>query len=300
MPRALPHLSSEEIVTLIREARVLEDSARKRLGVSTDGMDEDKARKLLRDAASAAARRDPDPDLRSTADLLDADALYWCVANSWVGGCMGTARRIAKGIDDEELVQSVRIGLYRAALRWDPDRGVPFPAFGKLYVRLEVQRVLVPAYRPVRVPETYMGMALAWRRRVEAGEDPEAAASAVGKYVTTETLRRALTANQPAATLNGPLAPGSEMCLTDVLFAESPSPEEDLHDAERRVRLREAVEALPPSERNTIVAVLGLDGPAQTVKQIAAETGMKLSTVKMRLRRAVNRIGIELRWQEAG
>jgi len=56
------------------------------------------------------------------------------------------------GIELEDLIGFANLGLFEAAKRFDPDRGVKFISFAVWYVRAELQKCLNDYSRVVRIP----------------------------------------------------------------------------------------------------------------------------------------------------
>jgi RNA polymerase sigma-B factor len=74
-------------------------------------------------------------------DARQAQAICWAVAVAHED----LARRWAmlwgnRGVPDEDRRQTARIGLYMAALKYDPARGVPFPGHARWWVRAQLTR----------------------------------------------------------------------------------------------------------------------------------------------------------------
>jgi RNA polymerase primary sigma factor len=56
------------------------------------------------------------------------------------------------GLELEDLIGFANLGLFEAAKRFDPDRGVKFISFAVWYVRAELQKCLNDKSRVVRIP----------------------------------------------------------------------------------------------------------------------------------------------------
>jgi RNA polymerase primary sigma factor len=90
------------------------------------------------DAPARAARTDP----RARAELIEA---MLPLLRRW-------ARRYAgRGVDDDDLVQDGAVGVLRAAVRYDPERG-PFLPWARLWVRQAMQQTVAESSRPLRLP----------------------------------------------------------------------------------------------------------------------------------------------------
>jgi RNA polymerase primary sigma factor len=90
------------------------------------------------DRPARAARTDP----RARAELIEA---MTPLLRRW------TRRYAGRGVDDDDLVQDGAVGVLRAALRYDPERG-PFLPWARLWARQAMQQTVAESSRPVRLP----------------------------------------------------------------------------------------------------------------------------------------------------
>ena len=96
--------------------------------------------------------RDTETALARKALAGDKDA-----ANRLVECNLRFAVQVAKqycgmGLELEDLIGFANLGLFEAAKRFDPDRGVKFISFAVWYVRAELQKCLNDKSRVVRIP----------------------------------------------------------------------------------------------------------------------------------------------------
>jgi RNA polymerase sigma factor (sigma-70 family) len=74
-----------------------------------------------------------------------------------VEGALPLLRRWARvyagrGVEVDDLVQDGVVGLLRALTRFDPQRGVPFGAYARHWVRQAMQQAVAEGMRPYRLP----------------------------------------------------------------------------------------------------------------------------------------------------
>ena len=83
----------------------------------------------------------------------EAERLRWALAMTAASIAKQEARRhVGPFLDEEDLLQEGYIGLLRAAQRFDPDRGVPFRAYARWWVRASMSRAVDRKGRPIRLP----------------------------------------------------------------------------------------------------------------------------------------------------
>ena len=125
-------MTDRDDATLARAAHDLDDEAAELLGWEWPGQvgDREALRRHAADAGHAEA----------IALLAEADALYWQLALRWRQAAYRTARRVAMPeVEPEDAMQSALVGMYRAALRWDPRRARTLGQYGCHWVRRVVQ-----------------------------------------------------------------------------------------------------------------------------------------------------------------
>jgi RNA polymerase sigma factor (sigma-70 family) len=223
---------------------------------------------------------------------------------------LGLVRTIARqyaracpycGMDAEDMAQEGWFGLVTACRRYDPGRGVKFPAFARWWIRAAIVGAIEDQAHPVRVPHMVRND-FNRERRAKRERDgmpgPDTGLSA-GARACLEAARPFLAAPpvQEADTGRGLGLP--ELAVDP----HSIDPEADDLDAEDglrplhgpitddRLRLRDAVAALPARERIVIRLGYGLDGGEPlTHAQVAARLGLTHRSAKGFRVRAVRRL----------
>ena len=113
------------------------------------------------------------------------------------------ARYAGRGVEMDDLVQDAVVGLLRALERYEPDRGTPFLAFARWWVRQALQQAVAESSRPVRLPTHVL-----WdmhelkeaRERLtrERGREPRAMELADALGWTADHMAEVLRAERPA------------------------------------------------------------------------------------------------------
>jgi len=102
-----------------------------------------KAPLLDRDTETALARKALAGDRYAVNKLVESNLRFAVqVAKQYQG----------MGLELEDLIGFANLGLFEAAKRFDPDRGVKFISFAVWYVRAELQKCLNDKSRVVRIP----------------------------------------------------------------------------------------------------------------------------------------------------
>ena len=102
-----------------------------------------KAPLLTKDEETALARKALAGDRQAVNRLVECNLRFAVqVAKQYCG----------MGLELEDLIGFANLGLFEAAKRFDPDRGVKFISFAVWYVRAELQKCLNDKSRVVRIP----------------------------------------------------------------------------------------------------------------------------------------------------
>jgi RNA polymerase sigma-B factor len=208
----------------------------------------------------------------------DADALQALVTEH-LGLVRGIARRLAvHGDQVDDLVQEGMVGLLKAIRRYEPDRGVPFPAYARTVVEGEIRHHLRDRASCLRVPEPVQELrarlrAIADEARAASGAEPPLAELAAHAGVSGEAAAEAATAG---------VVP---------LEADLPAPVGELLRSEARAELDGPLACLGPREREVVYLRFFVD---LTQGEIAACLGISQMHVSRILRAALERMQAEL------
>jgi RNA polymerase sigma-B factor len=194
----------------------------------------------------------------------------------------------------EDLVQVASVGLLGAIDRFDPDRGVRFPAFAVPTILGELKRYFRKTGWSAHVPRGAQELSLrvaAAIRQIEArsGHQPRVAELAEYLELPPEDVLRGLDAATAhySVSLDGPLSAGEDEEQLDTLGDSLGGVDESYGLVETRMTLSVALGRLPHLERQALTLRLERD-MKQT--EIARELGCSQMQVSRLLRRAASRL----------
>lgn len=178
-----------------------------------------------------------------------------------------TRGRLPNHVSSDDLTSAAMVGLLRAARAFDPDQGVPFPAYATTRIRgaiLDELRSVDWASRGVRARARSLQAAAD-----ELGTGVLAAATAAG--LSRDEAARVVADVERATVLSfdGFLDAGDSAGPVDQV-----TPEDVLLGRERDGYLRDAVDALPERLRHVIVGYFFEDRP---LEELGAELGVSAS-----------------------
>lgn len=195
-------------------------------------------------------------------------------------------RRAALGLlPYDDLYQEGLVGLYEAARRFDPARGVPFNHHAGWWVRAAINRAIETSGRPVRVSSQSCQDATNARRlmsRAESGGAPLTLLQIAGALgIEHDRLEAALAATSPSASLDAPLNEDSHFGDA-VLVAERWDPDSELDQAARARAFHQHVAQLDDRLRSVVASRL----EGQTLAQIAVALGVSRERARQLLQTA--------------
>jgi RNA polymerase sigma factor (sigma-70 family) len=170
------------------------------------------------------------------------------------------------GVAREDLIAEGRLGLFEAALRYDPSHGAQFLTYASFWARRRMQTFVARHARVVRRPMSRIGS----------------------------------TRERDEVSLDEPVGSSNTLAWRDVLVdRESPPPLDTLVGAEDAALITSAALALPPQWREIIVRRFGLDGgPAMTLAAVGETLGLSRERVRQIEAKAMRslRDRLELAW----
>jgi len=209
----------------------------------------------------------------------------------------GAARayRSSASVQRVELIQEGVVGLLRALERYDAERGVPFRAYAGWWVRQAMQQLVSELTRPLVLSDR------ALRHLARLKEAHGAAVSETGREPDRDDLveRTGLTEDQVDDLMAVDRAPrsldepvpgegGAVGAFGDLLT--DPLAEDEYERVLRTVeteQLLALLSGLSDRERRILRARYGLDGPEESLREIAARLGVSAERVRQLEQRAL-------------
>jgi RNA polymerase primary sigma factor len=210
------------------------------------------------------------------------------------------ARQFAnRGVETLDLIQEGCIGLIKASRRFDESRGVRFSTYATWWIRQSMGRALAEQSRTVRLPHHVRS---AMREIAQTAHDlvvtlgrPAAPAEiALRLASTTERIERMLDLRALPISLDGPglRSINNLLPLIERLPAEGASHAPDLV-LEARARtgaVRQAIDRLPPLERDMVALRFGIDCDPCSLERAAARLGFNTHQAHQIYQRALKKL----------
>ncbi len=250
-------------------------------GAPQPGADKDELDELVRRAQSG--------DLQAREKLIER---MLPLVNS-----IARAYRTAR-LEHADLVQEGCVGVLRALQRFDPNRGVPFPAYAAWWVRQALQELRSDFLRPFRLPPKALSQLAQLKSehdRIYAEEHRDASVAELAESTAidrdqVEALRRADAAtrsiDEPVAGLEGELGTLGDL-LGDPLSTDQ---YEEVLDSIAGRQLRALLGHLTEREREIVDARFGFERPAERLTAIGSRLGISAERVRQIEERALTKL----------
>jgi RNA polymerase primary sigma factor len=207
-------------------------------------------------------------------------------------------RYVGRGLSFSDLVQEGNVGLMRAAVKFDHQRGNRFSTYATWWIRQAITRALADKGRTVRLPVHIVERLSAIRRssndlRHELGREPEMVEVAEAAGLTEDELQTLLDVAESPLSLDA--SSDSEGDTPDLMRAVAdPNQAEPFDITYGRMRMRGVAQAvcdLPERERSVLVLRYGLGGEDPwTLGEIAGHLGISRERVRQIEARALERL----------
>ena len=199
------------------------------------------------------------------------------------------ARRYAgEDVELADLVQEGVLGVLRAATRFDPARGVPFPAYASWWLRQSMQQAIAEQSRSVRLP-THVLWDIHRVREARAGLLAEHERGATAEDLqrqlgwTPQHLDDVLLAERPALSMDAEYRGDEGQIDTLGDLVADPLSDQTYEDVINRCSteaIRSLLSTLTDRERQVLVWRFGLDGEELSLRQIARRLGVSAERVR--------------------
>ncbi|CAA9478866.1 MAG: RNA polymerase sigma factor RpoD [uncultured Solirubrobacteraceae bacterium] len=210
---------------------------------------------------------------------------------------VSNARRYqGQGLPLGDLIQEGMLGLIRAVEKFDWRKGFRFSTYATLWIRQAIQRGLENTSRTIRLP-VHVAQRSRKVGRIERelatklGHEPsdeEIAAIADLPLAEVIEIRKA---ERAVVSLDKPVGEDGDTSLGDLITLETPSVEDEVHEAIASQTLLEAIADLPEPERNVIEMRFGAgDEEPQTLSQAGKRLGVSTERARQLEERALRRL----------
>jgi DNA-directed RNA polymerase sigma subunit (sigma70/sigma32) len=206
--------------------------------------------------------------------------------------------RGSAAVDRAELMQEGVVGLLRALERFDPSLHTPFWAYASWWVRQAMQQLVSELTRPVvlsdRAVRQLARVKDAHQRHLRAhSAEPTLSDLAESTGLSREQVERLMAAERKPRALEEPLGSDGEAGGTFGDLLADPNAEDAYDCVPRRLEVQTLpalLSGLNDRERTIVGARYGLDGPEQTLGELAGRLGVSAERVRQIEQRALDKL----------
>jgi RNA polymerase sigma factor (sigma-70 family) len=213
-------------------------------------------------------------------------------------GSVARNYRNSPQITRNELMQEGVVGLLRALERFDPGLGVPFWGYAQWWVRQAMQQLVAELTRPVVMSDRALRQMSQLKDAYtslqrDGGTTPTLSELSDRTGLEATQLANLIAADRPPKALEEPIhGEEGEIGTFGDLIADPLAEDEYEHlvTSIASSQLRELLSGLSDRERTVLRARFGLEGPAESLREIASHMGLSAERVRQLENRALGKL----------
>ena len=202
-----------------------------------------------------------------------------------------------QGLTLPDLINEGKLGLIKAAQRFDETRGFKFISYAVWWIRQSILQALAEQSRIVRLPLNKIGSINKINKTyafLEQAHERIPSAEEIAKELdmTVNDVKESMKNSGRHVSMDAPLVEGEDSNLYDVLRSgESPNPDKELLHESLKTEIERALETLTPREADVVRLYFGLGNQhPMTLEEIGETFDLTRERVRQIKEKAIRRL----------
>jgi adenine phosphoribosyltransferase len=198
-------------------------------------------------------------------------------------------RYIGRGLLLDDLIEEGNLGLMKAVMKFDPEKGFRFSTYASWWIRQSIERAIINQGHTIRLPVHMMEKVNAYlnaiERLVAEGKEPDPDTIAKKNKLKVRDIHEIQKLLKSTLSLDMPIGDREDSTLKDIIEDPSSlSPILTIENREEKALLMESLSILKDKERRVIDLRFGLAGDTNEEGMTLESIGQTLGVTRERVR----------------
>ncbi len=198
-------------------------------------------------------------------------------------------RYIGRGLLLDDLIEEGNMGLMKAVMKFDPEKGFRFSTYASWWIRQAIERAIINQGHTIRLPVHMMEKVNAYLNAIERvvaeGKEPDPEEIARKNKLKVRDIHEIQKLLKSTLSLDMPIGDREDSTLKDIIEDPSSlSPIVSIENREEKALLTESLSILKDKERRVIDLRFGLTGEGNDEGMTLESIGHALGVTRERVR----------------